>query len=65
MPKAKKKTKPKPAIKTKTTKPAAAKSASKRTSHACDGRCRVCGDVCVRAGLHEQHRCSDHFGVSA
>jgi hypothetical protein len=30
----------------------------------CREQCRVCGNVCSRDGLHEQHRCRDHVGLS-
>ena len=44
------------------TKPAVSARPSK--SMACDGRCRLCGDTCMRDGLHEQHRCRDHVGMT-
>jgi len=33
-------------------------------SHSCVEHCRVCGDVCARGGMHEQHRCRVHVGMS-
>ena len=35
-----------------------------RPSNACGEGCRVCGGTCIRGGMHEQHRCSDHAGLS-
>jgi hypothetical protein len=33
-------------------------------SNDCREGCRICGTVCFRSGLHEQHRCRDHVGLS-
>ena len=30
----------------------------------CREVCRLCGGGCLRAGLHEQHRCGEHLGMS-
>jgi len=35
-----------------------------KPSNACSDGCRVCGGECIRGGLHEQHRCSEHAGMS-
>jgi hypothetical protein len=35
-----------------------------KPSNGCGEGCRVCGGVCIRGGMHEQHRCSEHAGLS-
>src|SRR5262249_26594549 len=35
-----------------------------RSNTACREHCLVCGNVCVRGGLQERHRCGDHAGMS-
>lgn len=42
----------------------AAKPAAQASS-GCPERCLVCGDACSRPGMHEQHRCGVHVGMSA